>query len=69
MLIKKKGRSFYSFQEILGNLYDRTGVEAIKTPSIRHVGGQVWADLVRFIKFLASKNNWNYLVPILWLGP
>ena len=43
--VKKKGKSFYSFQEMLGNLYKRTGVEVIKTPSMSHVGGQGWADL------------------------
>ena len=59
----------YLFKEILGNLYDRTGVEVIKTASIRHVGGQVWADLGGFIDFLPSKNNWNFLIPISWLGP
>ena len=42
--VKKKGRSFHLFQEMLRNLYDRTRVEVIRTPSIRHVGGQVWAD-------------------------
>ena len=67
--VMKKGRPFYLFQEILGNLYDRTGVEVIRTPSIRHVSGQVRADLVGFIDFLPRKNNWNFLIPISWLGP
>ena len=62
----KKGRSFYLFQEILGYLYDRTGVEIIRTPSIRHVGGQVWADIVGSIDFMPSKNSWNFLIPISW---
>ena len=43
--VKKKGRYFYSFQEMLGYLYKRTRVEVIKTPSMSHVGGQGWADL------------------------
>ena len=42
---KKKGRYFYSFQEMLGNLYERTRVEVIKTPSMSQVDGQGWADL------------------------
>ena len=63
----KKGRFFNLFQEILGYLYDRTGVEIIRTPSIRHVGGQVWADIVGFIDFMPSKNSWNFLIPISWL--
>ena len=43
--VKKKGRYFYSFQEMLGNLYKRTRVDVIKTPSMSRVGGQGWADL------------------------
>ena len=43
--VKKKGRYFYSFQEMLGNLYERTRVEVIKTPSMSQVDGQGWADL------------------------
>ena len=45
--VKKKVRFLNLFQEILGNLCDRTGVEVIKTPS----------------------NNWNFFIPISWLGP
>ena len=45
--VKKKGRYFYSFQEMLGNLYKRTRVEVIKTPALRWAmlagkDGQTW---------------------------
>ena len=66
-MLGKKYRSFYSFLEILGNLSDRTPVEVIRTPSIRHVGGKVLENWAGFIDFLPSKNNWNFLVPISWL--
>ena len=66
--VKKKGRSFYLIQEILGNLYDRTGVKGIRTPSIRRVGGKGWAYLVGLIDFLPSKSNWNFLIPIMCPG-
>ena len=65
--VKKKDKSFHIFQEILGNRYDSTEVEVIRTPSIGHIGRQVWADLVGFIDFLPSKNNWNFLIPNSWL--
>ena len=41
----------------MGNLYDRTRVEVIRTPSIRQVGGQVWADLGGFIVFFPKQKQ------------
>ena len=55
--VKKKGRYLYLFQEILGNLYDRTRVEVIGTPSIRHVGGQNMGRLGWPHRFFAKKKT------------
>ena len=56
--VKSKGRSF-NYQEFLGN---RADVEVIRQASMGRLG-----RLYRFF-FLPSKNNWNFLVPISWLG-
>ena len=61
-------RRIHAFHEIFRNIYDRTRVEFKRSLSIRHIGGQVWADQVHFPVFLASKNNWNFLISISWLG-
>ena len=41
-MLKKKGRCFYLFQEILGNLYDRTRIEVISMESMESMGRQGW---------------------------
>ena len=55
--VRKKGRTFYLFQKILGNLNDRTRAQVIRTPSMHLVGGQVCADWAGFIDFFAKQKQ------------
>ena len=56
--VKKKGRIVYQVMSI--NLDDRIQNEFIRTPSIGHFGGQLWAGQVGLLDILQSKNNWNF---------
>ena len=56
-MLRKRVDFLNLFQEIVENLYDRTRVEVIRTPSIRQVGGQVWADLGGFIVFFPKQKQ------------
>ena len=56
-MLRKRVDFLNLFQEIVENLYDWTRVEVIRTPSIRQVGGQVWADLGGFIVFFPKQKQ------------
>ena len=48
------------YQVMSINLDDRIRNEVIRTPSIRHFGGQLWAGQVGLLDILQSKDNWNF---------
>ena len=54
MLIGREDR-FNGYHNILRNLYHRTRDEFQRSPSIRHIGGQIWADQVHFSVFSPRK--------------
>ena len=62
--VKKKGISLIVYQVMSINLDDRIRNEVIRTPSIRHFGGQLWAGQVGLLDILQSKDNWNFLISI-----